>query len=217
MQHEYCPPPLGPPEIVYQDCALLVASKPSGLLSVPGRGAQKADCMLSRARDISPAALIVHRLDMETSGLMVMALTKGVHRALSIQFEKRVIGKEYIARVAGNVAPAEGEIDLPIITDWPNRPLQIVDHERGKASLTRWQVLSAGPTESRLLLRPVTGRSHQLRVHLNAIGHPILGDTLYGTKASRASAPRLQLHASRLEIDHPETGERQQFQSDAPF
>ena len=217
MSQAYCPPPHTVPNIIYSDAALLIVEKSSGLLSVPGRGPQKADCLLSRTCEIFADARIVHRLDMETSGLMVMARTREAHRALSIQFEKRKVRKEYIARVTGHPGARTGEIDLPLINDWPNRPLQKVDHAQGKPALTRWEILAQEQEASRLLLKPVTGRSHQLRVHLNAIGHPILGDTLYGTVMSKAGAARLQLHASLLGVQHPSSGEAMQFESASPF
>lgn len=195
----------------------MVVDKPSGLLSVPGRGPEKADCLISRAQDKFPSALIVHRLDMETSGLMVLALNSDVHRALSAQFEAREVDKTYTALVAGEMAEMEGRIDMALMKDWPNRPLQKVDQTVGKPSVTNWRCLTRGDGISRLALTPLTGRTHQLRVHLTAIGHPILGDLLYGTRESRAGAPRLQLHASALGFVHPITGEMIQVQSDAPF
>src|SRR5512139_1038736 len=169
---------------LYVDDALLVVDKPSGLLAVPGRGADKQDCLSARVQARYPDALIVHRLDMATSGLMVIARGAAAQRQLSKAFAAREVKKRYIAVVAGRLhAPPEnwGTIDLPIIVDWPNRPLRIVDHHHGKPSLTRWRVLGhdeAGPA-TRVELEPVTGRSHQLRVHLRALGHPILGDALY--------------------------------------
>ena len=217
MTSPYCPPPLSHPDIAYHDEHLLIVGKPSGLLSVPGRGPEKTDCLVSRLQARFPGALIVHRLDMETSGLMVLALTADIHRALSRQFENRVVEKRYIARVAGVPDLTEGRIDLPLMKDWPNRPLQKVDKDAGKPSVTEWRLLAREEGAARLELTPLTGRTHQLRVHLNAIGHPLLGDLLYGTPKSRAGAPRLQLHASTLGFAHPVTGEALLLHSRTPF
>jgi tRNA pseudouridine32 synthase / 23S rRNA pseudouridine746 synthase len=175
---------------------------------VRGRGADKQDCVAARVQALFADALTVHRLDMETSGLMVMARGAIAQRNLGIAFEKRTIEKQYIAIVAAVMLGDNGEISLPLICDWPNRPRQIVDHAIGKASLTRWRVLArdAQANTSRVELSPVTGRSHQLRVHLNEIGHPILGDSLYGTEESRNASSRLLLHASWLRFPHPTTG-----------
>jgi tRNA pseudouridine32 synthase/23S rRNA pseudouridine746 synthase len=209
-------------ELLYFDDALLVVDKPSGLLSVPGRGADKQDCLSARVQARYPDALIVHRLDMATSGLMVMARGLAAQRALSMAFAAREVSKRYIAVVAGRLdAPAEdwGVIDLPIIADWPNRPLRIVDHQLGKPSVTRWRVLGQDETGSntRVELEPITGRSHQLRLHLRELGHPILGDTLYAPPAIQAMAGRLLLHAGSLSFAHPMTGEELAFGSPAPF
>ncbi len=214
--------PYNPPEntgsyIAYKDRHLVFANKPSGLLSVPGRGREKADCLISRIQAEVNDALIVHRLDMETSGLMVLARGSENHKALSAQFQDRLVKKTYVARVAGLPAQQQGRIDLPIIKDWPNRPLQKVDHAEGKPSVTHWHLLAVEGATARLELSPETGRSHQLRVHLNAIGHPILGDQLYGTLQSKAGAGRLQLHACALGVIHPVSGERVVLHSDAPF
>jgi len=209
-------------EPVYADDALLVLDKPCGLLAVPGRGADKQDCLATRVQAHYPDVLIVHRLDMATSGLMVMARGPTVQRALSQAFAARAVKKRYIAVVAGRLdAPSQDwdEIDLPIIVDWPNRPLRIVDYARGKPSLTRWRVLGydeAG-SRTRVELEPVTGRSHQLRVHLRERGHPILGDTLYAPPEVQALSGRLLLHAWSLGFVHPVTGESLAFESLAPF
>lgn len=213
----YLPPVKTAPSIIYEDGALLVVEKPSGLLSVPGRGPEKADCLVSRLHESFPDALIVHRLDMETSGLMVLARDRQMHRALSKLFEDRKVEKTYIARVVGVLAETEGQIDFPLMKDWPNRPLQKIDSENGKPSLTHWKRLEVEAGTSRVELTPHTGRTHQLRVHMNAIGHPILGDLLYGTAQSQAGADRLQLHASCLGFIHPETGKALVLQSCAPF
>jgi len=209
-------------EPLYADEALLVFDKPSGLLAVPGRGADKQDCLSARVQARYPDALIVHRLDMPTSGLMVMARGPAVQRALSKAFAAREVKKRYVAIVAGRLdAPLEGwgMIDLPIIVDWPNRPLRVVDHQLGKPSLTRWRVLEVdeAETRTRVELEPVTGRSHQLRVHLRELGHPILGDALYAPPDVQTRAGRLLLHACSLHFVHPLTGESLAFESPAPF
>ncbi len=209
--------------IVHADDALLVLDKPSGLLAVPGRGPDKQDCLSVRASARFPDALVVHRLDMATSGLMAMARGAEVQRVLSMAFAARRVRKRYLAVVGGVLAvPADsldgwGEIDLPIIVDWPNRPLRMIDHQRGKPSVTRWRVLSAEADATRLELEPVTGRSHQLRVHLAALGHPILGDELYAPPSVRDRTNRLLLHAATLGLAHPVTGEWLDFESPAPF
>jgi len=188
---------------------LIVVDKPSGLLCVPGRGAGKEDCLSRRVQAEFPDAMIVHRLDMGTSGIVVMGRGAKAQRALSILFQERKVHKRYQALVDGCWTMANaGEIDLPICVDWPNRPKQKVDHTIGRPSLTRYRVLAIDttPAVSRIELEPVTGRSHQLRVHLAALGHPILGDDFYGTPASCAKAERLMLHACRIEFEHPETG-----------
>ncbi len=208
--------------VVHVDDALLVLDKPSGLLAVPGRGADKQDCVSARVQARYPDALIVHRLDMDTSGLMVMARGPVAQRALSMAFAARAVTKRYLAVVAGRVKPPAGEwgcIDLPLVCDWPNRPRQIVDHAIGKPSLTRWRVLEHDVTHdaTHVELEPVTGRSHQLRVHLAARGHPILGDPLYAPAAVQARAPRLMLHAWRLAFEHPVTADAMTFERPAPF
>ncbi|MEW5966835.1 MAG: RluA family pseudouridine synthase [Pseudomonadota bacterium] len=203
--------------VVHADAALLVLDKPSGLLSVPGRGPDKADCLAARAQALYPDALVVHRLDMDTSGLMLMARGAAMQRALSQAFAARAVTKRYVAVVAGRLdAPEEGwgTIDLPLIGDWPNRPRQMVDPVRGKPSVTRWRVLGYEGETTRVELEPVTGRSHQLRVHLAALGHPILGDPLY---APASRAPRLLLHACALRLAHPVTDTERAFESPAPF
>lgn len=209
-------------DLVYVDDALLVLDKPSGLLAVPGRGPDKRDCIAARAVANYPDALIVHRLDMATSGLMVMARGPFAQRELSKAFAARRVHKRYIAVVAGRLeAPPEdwGSIDLPLICDWPNRPRQIVDHTLGKPSQTRWRVLGHDDAglNTRVELEPVTGRSHQLRVHLRELGHPILGDDLYAPPEVQALSDRLLLHAYTLRFAHPATGEALAFESPAPF
>lgn len=201
--------------VLFQDDALLVVLKPAGLLSVPGRGADKQDCLSARVQGVFPDALVVHRLDMATSGLMLMARGIAAQRVLNHAFAHRQIDKTYEAVVAGHLASPVAEwgvIDLPIAVDWPHRPLRIIDPLHGKPSLTRWRVLqhleyTPGHQVTRVELEPVTGRSHQLRVHLQALGHPILGDALYANGAVREQAQRLLLHASTLSFAHPTTGE----------
>jgi tRNA pseudouridine32 synthase / 23S rRNA pseudouridine746 synthase len=203
----------------FVDEHLLVLDKPAGLLAVPGRGADKQDCLAARAQALWPDALVVHRLDMATSGLFLMG--RGIHmqRLLSRMFAERQVDKRYEAVVAGDLGPVgcRGEIDLPLAADWPNRPRQQVDPVHGRPSLTRWEVLARQDGSCRLALEPVTGRSHQLRVHLLAIGHPILGDALYAPPEVRALAPRLLLHACALRLAHPVTGEALAFESQVPF
>ena len=205
--------------LIHADDALLVVDKPSGLLSVPGRGADKQDCLIGRIQMDYPDALIVHRLDFDTSGLLVVARGKAVHRELSICFAQRAVAKRYVAVVAGRLAPASGEVDLPLIVDWPNRPLHKVDFAAGKPSLTRYRVLAydGENDSSRVELIPETGRTHQLRVHMQALGHVILGDPLYADSPQRSRAERLLLHAETLAFSHPATGEALSFSSPAPF
>jgi tRNA pseudouridine32 synthase/23S rRNA pseudouridine746 synthase len=207
---------------LYADDVLMVLDKPSGLLAVPGRGPDKQDCLSTRVQARYPDALIVHRLDMATSGLMVMARGPVAQRVLSKAFAARAVKKRYIAVVAGRLeAPLGGWgiIDLPIIVDWPNRPLRIVDPLHGKPSLTRWRVLGhdASGLNTRVELEPVTGRSHQLRVHMRELGHPILGDALYAPPEVQSLASRLLLHAWSLSFAHPVTGAGLVFECAAPF
>ena len=209
-------PPQDPLEILHEDSHIVVVNKPSGLLSVPGRGAHLADCLLTRVQAAFPDALLVHRLDRDTSGVMVFALTPHAQRNLSMQFEKRSTKKTYIARVFGQLQPKTGTVDLPLIVDWPNRPLQKVCHETGKPAVTDWRVLKQTDSETRVRLTPKTGRSHQLRVHMLALGHPILGDPLYATGAA-LDHPRLMLHSEELRISHPESGKGMSFRAKAPF
>jgi len=217
---------------IYVDDALLVLDKPAGLLSVPGRGADKQDCLATRAQQQWPNALVVHRLDMATSGLLLMARTPAVQRALGDAFAQRRIAKRYLAWVTGTLAaPAEewGQIDLPLLLDWPQRPRSTVNLAHGKPSTTRWRLAPADArwrafatgaeaiSSTRVELEPLTGRSHQLRVHMQALGHPILGDQLYGTVAGAQACTRLMLHAWQLELAHPVTGAALHFESPAPF
>ncbi len=203
--------------VVHLDGRLLLVDKPAGLLCVPGRGADKADCLATRAQARCANALVVHRLDMATSGLVVFGRGAQVQRALSIAFAERQVHKCYEAVVGGHPGANCGEIDLPLTADWPHRPRQQVCQVTGKPSLTRWQLLSHDPAAgtSRLALMPVTGRTHQLRVHLAAIGHPILGDALYAPPQWLAAAPRLLLHACSLAwVD---VGGSHNFSSPPPF
>jgi tRNA pseudouridine32 synthase / 23S rRNA pseudouridine746 synthase len=211
-------------DLVHADAHLLIVEKPAGLLSVPGRGADKQDCAAARVQRLYPDALVVHRLDMATSGLMLMARGADMQRRLSRAFADRQVGKRYVAVVAGcpgGVSSVEdwALIDLPLAADWPNRPRRIVDPEHGKPSQTRWRVLgyNAGSDSSRLELEPITGRSHQLRVHLQCLGHPILGDGLYAPPDVQARSPRLLLHACALQLVHPATGEPLIWSSVVPF
>lgn len=194
---------------------MLVFDKPAGLLAVPGRTI--ADCLSARVQAAWPDALVVHRLDMATSGLIAFGRGPDAQRALSRAFETRRVAKRYVAVVGGDVAGEQGEVDAPLVVDWPNRPRQIVDPVHGKPSLTLWRVLAREAGRTRLALSPVTGRSHQLRVHCAHLGHPILGDDLYAPPALRDAAPRLLLHACRLELPHPATGERVVVESVPPF
>lgn len=209
-------------QVLHADDALLVLVKPAGLLSVPGRGPDKQDALSTRVQRLYPDALVVHRLDMATSGLMLMGRGAAAQRALSMAFEQRRIGKRYEAVVDGcwalpAAADGWGLIDLPIRLDWPRRPLSIVDPVDGKPSRTRWQLLQADAASSRLALEPVTGRSHQLRLHLTAQGHAIVGDALYAPPAVQQRAPRLLLHACRLELRHPQHDTPLRFEDAAPF
>ncbi|WP_090522556.1 RluA family pseudouridine synthase [Paracoccus isoporae] len=211
----YAPPP-DPPEILHHDHEILVVNKQAGLLSVPGRSAEKADCLIHRLRGPFPTVLLVHRLDMDTSGVMVFALTPHAQRHLSKQFEERRVKKAYLARLSGRVAEKTGTVDLPLTVDWPNRPRQKVDPEHGRPARTDWRVIRASEAETRIRLFPLTGRSHQLRVHMSETGHPILGDPLYATGAA-ADHPRLMLHAESLRIRHPDSGVQIGFSAPAPF
>jgi tRNA pseudouridine32 synthase / 23S rRNA pseudouridine746 synthase len=201
--------------LLHEDETLLAVDKPAGLLAVPGRGEGRADCVAARVQAAWPDALIVHRLDQATSGVMLFGRGAAAQRSLSIAFAERRVGKRYEAVVHGVVRQAQGEIDLPLIADWPRRPRQRVDHAIGRPSLTRWQVTGRGDTTTRLSLEPVTGRSHQLRVHLAAIGHAIVGDELYAP--APAAAPRLLLHACELRLAHPRDGRMLALASAVPF
>jgi tRNA pseudouridine32 synthase / 23S rRNA pseudouridine746 synthase len=202
--------------VLYSDSAMVVVDKAAGLLAVPGRGEHLQDCVAARVKALFADALVVHRLDQATSGLMVLARGVAAQRALSRAFADRLVAKRYVAVVEGVMADDAGSIDLALAADWPNRPRQRVDAQRGKASLTHWRVLARdlATRTTRVELEPVTGRSHQLRVHLLAIGHAIVGDALY---ACAPSASRLMLHASALTIPHPPGARELNFASAAPF
>jgi len=213
----YTPPREPWLSVLHHDAEILVLAKPSGLLHVPGKPVDHADCLEARAQTQFPTAMTVHRLDCDTSGVTVMGLTREAHANLSAQFEARQTAKTYIARVWGDVAVDAGEIDLPIACDWPNRPRQMVDHENGRAALTRWEVLEREGSATRLRLTPATGRSHQLRVHMLSLGHPILGDNFYAPDGAFAAASRLQLHAETLSFVHPASGAHCIFTVPCPF
>jgi len=213
-------PPQDPLRVLHVDAALLVLEKPSGLLTVPGRGAHLADCLAARAEDAFPGARIVHRLDRDTSGVIVLARDARSHRILGLQFEKRITAKRYEALVAGALS-GEGRVDAPLRADWPNRPRQMIA-EDGREAVTDWRALRAEPEapprgRARVELRPITGRSHQLRVHLAHLGAPILGDPLYADDDAFAAAPRLMLHACALSLRSPLDGAPQTFESPVPF
>ena len=215
----YQPPVHAGLDILYEDEYLLIVNKPAGLLSVPGRGAEKQDCLISRVQLTHPSALIVHRLDMATSGILVLALDKDTHRLLSQQFQQRAISKQYVAVVKGQINPEEGMIDQPMICDWPNRPKQMIDLEQGKPAQTYYKVLEHKPANdtSRVLLKPVTGRTHQLRLHCQYLGHPILGDELYGDIDTQNASPRLLLHASMISFEHIYSGKQIEVCCEIPF
>ena len=216
MLLEYRPPQSPYLDILYQDDALLVLNKPSGLLSVPGKALEHQDSLQLRVQRVFPTARTVHRLDMATSGLLVMALTLDAQRELNWQFERRQTQKHYIARLEGRLLTQAGAIDLPLICDWPNRPKQMVCFSRGKPAQTLFENIGYEENATRVRLTPVTGRSHQLRVHMQWLGHPICGDKFYGS-APDEKTERLQLHAAMLGLRHPQTGQWLEFRSPAPF
>lgn len=216
MSGEYRPPQ-EPPRILHHDHQVLLVDKPSGLLSVPGKGAHLSDCLIERVQRIFPEALLVHRLDRDTSGVMIFALSAAAQKHLGQQFEKRQTKKTYVARVWGRVGERTGTIDLPLIVDWPNRPLQMVDLDNGRQAITDWRVQRYEEQSTRIRLYPKTGRSHQLRVHMKEIGHPILGDPLYATGEARDAAPRLMLHSENLRFRHPDGGAGMSVTAKCPF
>ena len=203
---------------LYRDDHIVVVVKPAGLLSVPGKPPNDQDSALGRLQKIEPETRVVHRLDMSTSGLMVFGLHADSHRHLSRQFQDRKVDKEYIAEVWGKPDTDQGEVNLPLRCDWPNRPRQMVDHELGKPSLTHYaRIDNHRPEYGRVSLKPVTGRSHQLRVHMAELGHPIIGCEFYAHPEAKAASDRLHLHACQLRFSHPESGESLSFASPAPF
>ena len=206
-------PPNSALDFVHIEDQFLIVNKPSGLLSVPGKTEDLADCLEARLWSEFGDTLLIHRLDMDTSGLMVFARKKSAQRNLNMQFEKRTTDKEYVALVEGHIEADTGQIDQPMQSDWPNRPLQKID-PNGKSAVTFWRVLERDKNTTRVALYPKTGRSHQLRVHMKWLGHPILGDRFYGDPNLH---PRLCLHAKQLSFDHPVTQNRVTFQSDTPF
>jgi len=213
----YNPPTAPWLDILYQDKDLLVLNKPSGLLTNPGRGEHLADCLLSRAQQQFPLAQLVHRLDMATSGIVVIALRRSAERALKQQFAERRVAKRYLAVVWGVLSTHEGTVDIPLIADSTNPPKQKVCLQHGKPAITHYKVLKQLPDRALVELLPITGRSHQLRMHMLHIGHPILGDAFYAHTQALNAAPRLLLHAASLEINQPYHGTRLQFQADSDF
>jgi tRNA pseudouridine32 synthase/23S rRNA pseudouridine746 synthase len=211
----YAPPPDTGLDVLHAEAAFVVLVKPPGLLSEPGRGPDKRDSLLVRAQAVWPDARIVHRLDMMTSGVIVLARETLAHASLSEAFRERAVDKRYEALVHGRPSRDEGEIDLPLVVDWPNRPRQVVCHATGKPSLTHYRVVGESGGLTRVALEPVTGRTHQLRVHLASLGCPIAGDPFYGVADD--PSPRMMLHACRLALPHPLTGAPLVFESAVPF
>lgn len=205
------------PTLVHADDDLVVVDKPAGCLAVPGRGPERADCTARRVQRRWPDALVVHRLDQATSGLLLFARGAATQRLLGGAFAERAVDKRYVALVAGRVRGERGRIELALAADWPNRPRQRVDAARGKPSITDWRVVERGVATTRLELQPLSGRTHQLRVHLQVIGHPIVGDALYAPDSVQDPAGRLMLHATRLAFTHPMDGRPLSFHSPAPF
>ena len=214
---DYTPPTEPYLSVLYSDLNIAVVDKPAGLLSVPGKDEAHWDCLEYRAEKELKDTRIVHRLDMDTSGIMVLARDHFSHKGLGRQFEKRKVEKSYIARVSGVMEQDRGEVDLPLICDWPSRPKQMVCFERGKPAQTSWQVLSRNATSTLVRLTPRTGRSHQLRVHMLSLGHVILGDRFYATGDALSASDRLMLHAERLRLIHPVNSEWMDFVSPCPF
>lgn len=215
MSDNYNPPQM-PLKILHDDHQILLVDKPSGLLSVPGKGEHLADCLIGRIKAVFPDVLLVHRLDRDTSGVMVFALTRMAQRHLGLQFEKRQIKKTYVANVWGHIAEKTGTVDLPIIVDWPNRPLQKIDFETGRPAQTDWSVVRYDESSTRVRMYPKTGRSHQLRLHMKEIGHAVLGDPLYAT-GEALSSPRLMLHAENIKFRHPDGGKGMSITAKCPF
>jgi tRNA pseudouridine32 synthase / 23S rRNA pseudouridine746 synthase len=209
-------PPDTPLAILYEDTAILVLDKPAGLLTVPGKLANRQDCLITRLQAVRWDALLVHRLDCDTSGVIIFARTKQAQGFLGQEFEQRRAQKTYVARVQGRIERDSGTIDLPLGSDWDYRPRQKVDHDHGRPAQTDWQVIDRSLTETRVRLTPHTGRSHQLRVHMLALGHPILGDQIYAAETTDLH-PRLMLHAETLTLHHPATGKPVTFTAPVPF
>lgn len=209
-------PPDTPLDILYEDASILVVNKPAGLLTVPGKLEGRQDCLITRLQAARWDALTVHRLDCDTSGVIIFARTKQAQGFLGQEFEQRRAQKTYVARLKGRLEPDTGTVDLPLGSDWEYRPRQKVDHQKGRPAVTDWQVISRTDTETRVRLTPHTGRSHQLRVHMLALGHPILGDQIYAPE-TLADHPRLMLHAETLSLHHPATKDRVSFTAPAPF
>lgn len=214
---DYFPPTDPYLNVLHVDDDILVVDKQSGLLSVPGKDPSLWDCVEHRARQTWPTAGMCHRLDKDTSGVLVMALNKPAHGRIGSQFEHRKTTKSYIARVSGRIAEDSGLIDLPLATDWDNKPRQRVDYENGRSAQTEWHVIEREANATRVRLIPLTGRTHQLRVHMKALGHVILGDAFYAEDEDRLAADRLQLHAAELGFTHPKTGEFMTFVAPTPF
>ena len=209
-------PPNDPLSVLYEDGTIVVVDKSAGLLSVPGRGPHLADCLISRIAAIYPEVLLVHRLDRDTSGVMVFALTRDAQKSLGQQFERKQTQKSYVARVSGQLQADSGTVDLPLIVDWPNRPKHMVCHETGKPAQTDWRVVDRSSHETRVSLTPKTGRTHQLRLHMMALGHPILGDPFYASGAD-ADYHRMMLHSEALSLMHPSSGKHVEFRASAAF
>jgi len=207
---------------IHQDDDICVLDKPAGLLTVPGRAPEHKDSLLCRLQDHLGEVHVVHRLDMDTSGLLVFARHKGALRGLSRQFQRRIIEKDYLALLVGRLSPDSGRVDLPLRCDWERRPLQMVDPEQGKSAQTLYHLqkiitLRDGPALSQVLLKPITGRSHQLRVHMAALGYPILGDRFYAPPPYDTLVSRMMLHAARLELHHPLSDKKMTFLSQPDF
>lgn len=213
----YNPPPFPGFKIIFQDDHIVVVEKPSGLLSVPGKALEHKDSLQLRLQRVWPELTVVHRLDMATSGLIVFALNKASHRHIQQQFEKRLVSKTYYARVLGVPNEKQGEVSLPLICDWPNRPMQMVDMKRGKPATTYYEVVENDSHSSLIKLTPITGRSHQLRVHMLELGHPILGDKLYASEVGKKMANHLCLHAAYINFTHPVTHTQISFNSQYQF
>jgi tRNA pseudouridine32 synthase/23S rRNA pseudouridine746 synthase len=214
---DYRPPPAGVLPVIHVDDDILVLDKPSGLLTVAGKTEDLSDCLEARVCAKFPTASMIHRLDMDTSGVIVLALNAASHAHIGLQFEKRQTMKSYIARVWGQMTEASGRIDQPMKTDWPNRPKQWVDPVNGRPAITDWEVIETCVDHTRVKLFPQTGRTHQLRVHMAWLGYPILGDNLYAPDDALAASDRLCLHAQMLRFRHPSSGAMLQFESPVPF